>query len=550
MQAIEQTGALVLPQASPHTCVRPPRALRFFPSLSDVAFLMPLVMILSVPKGFNSLLGDGDTLWHIRTGEWILANRQVPRTDFFSFTKPGEPWFAWEWLWDLIFGWLHQNWGLGPVVAGSTLIICVTAVLVYRLALRRCGHPLVALAAAYLALTASALHWLARPHLVTLLLSVAFMSILESVGQGRTRRLLWLPLVTALWVNLHGGFFIGIVLICLYAGGMLLTPAAAVHGSMRAAVLRAKPYWICALACVAASFCNPYTYKLHIHIYRYLTDRYLAEHIDELRPLDLGAQPWPLFATLFFLAAAAVVWYARERRLGDALLILVCAGLGIARVRNIPLFALITAPLVAEAVCSFWSSLDAAEWRNWVRKAGRTACDIGYEVSFFERIPRIPVFSAAVMFGVVALTCSASASPKFTPELREPQFPVRAVEALRALPQPVRVFHDDEWGDYLNYALYPTGRVFIDGRTDFYGAKLIQVMLETLSAQHNWQQHLSKHGIDTVLVQARSPLSSVLKESAKWRLVYDDGTALIFRSTSAGSVSRIDMFDGALTAAA
>ena len=55
----------------------------------------------------------------------------------------------------------------------------------------------------------SAIHWLARPHLFTLLFTVIFYSILERVKDGKRRLLWWLPALTVLWTNLHGGFFVG-----------------------------------------------------------------------------------------------------------------------------------------------------------------------------------------------------------------------------------------------------------------------------------------------------------------------------------------------------
>src|SRR5947199_7359328 len=75
---------------------------RFLPSLTDIAFLMPIFFMFVKLGGARSFLGDGDTGWHVRTGEWILAHRQVPAIDIFSFSRPGAPWFAWEWLWDLL----------------------------------------------------------------------------------------------------------------------------------------------------------------------------------------------------------------------------------------------------------------------------------------------------------------------------------------------------------------------------------------------------------------------------------------------------------------
>ena len=90
--------------------------LRFFPSLTDVAFLTPAIFLFSKLEGAKSLLGDGDTGWHVRTGEWILQNGRVPDKDIFSFTKPGEVWYAWEWLWDLGAAYLHQRGGMAAVV--------------------------------------------------------------------------------------------------------------------------------------------------------------------------------------------------------------------------------------------------------------------------------------------------------------------------------------------------------------------------------------------------------------------------------------------------
>ena len=106
--------------------LKPNPIFRLMPSLTDIAFLMPVMFLFTRMQGVRSLLGDGDTGWHIRTGEWILAHGQVPYVDMFSFTKPGEPWFAWEWLWDLGAAWIHQRWGLGGVVLVSFFIICIT----------------------------------------------------------------------------------------------------------------------------------------------------------------------------------------------------------------------------------------------------------------------------------------------------------------------------------------------------------------------------------------------------------------------------------------
>ena len=124
---------------------------RFLPSLTDLAFLMPVAFIFLKLSGARSLLADGDTGWHLRTGEWILSHHQVPWSDIFSFSRPGAPWFAWEWLWDATFALLFRGWGMAAVVLGSLLVICLTSLALFRLVRRKCDNGLVAIAVTLLA---------------------------------------------------------------------------------------------------------------------------------------------------------------------------------------------------------------------------------------------------------------------------------------------------------------------------------------------------------------------------------------------------------------
>ena len=66
---------------------KPHFAVRLLPSLTDAAFLMPIVFLFLRMGGATGMLGDGDTGWHVRTGEWIMANGRVPHEDMFSYTQ-------------------------------------------------------------------------------------------------------------------------------------------------------------------------------------------------------------------------------------------------------------------------------------------------------------------------------------------------------------------------------------------------------------------------------------------------------------------------------
>ena len=99
----------------------------WIPSLLDCLYLSLLYwMFAGGPSGWLGLLAGGDTGWHIRTGEWIIAHGAVPKADPFSFSKPGEPWFAWEWLSDVLMAWLNSVDGLRAVLLASIAMICAT----------------------------------------------------------------------------------------------------------------------------------------------------------------------------------------------------------------------------------------------------------------------------------------------------------------------------------------------------------------------------------------------------------------------------------------
>ena len=120
---------------------RQPSALLFklWPSFADLAFALPMVFLFGRMNGTGTLLADGDTGWHIRTGEWIAAHHQVPLRDIFSFTKAGEPWYAWEWLSDILMALFHRWQGLTGVVFLFTVCIGLAIWLCLRLHLRLGG---------------------------------------------------------------------------------------------------------------------------------------------------------------------------------------------------------------------------------------------------------------------------------------------------------------------------------------------------------------------------------------------------------------------------
>ena len=119
--------------------------------------------------------------------------------------------------------------------------------------------------------------------------------------------------------------------------------------------------------------------------------------------------------------------------------------------------------------------------------------------------------------------------------------------AIRNLPlaPTTRIFTFDQWGDYLIYRLYPKTKVFMDGRSDFYGSTFNQQYLDVIALNYGWDKTLARFGVDTILMPPGTPLAGALKESSHWRVVYDDGIAVVFRPKTEGTTNSVTVGDGA-----
>src|SRR5580693_3088956 len=216
--------------------LRPALVAWIVPSVGDLIFAA-LLGLLAYTTLSVRLLGDAGIGWHIRTGQMILATHAIPRVDPFSATAfsatTGRAWFAWEWLYDVLVGWLDSAVGLNGVVLFTALVIAAVFAWTFRLLLRRGTNILLALLLVLLAASAAMIHFLARPHVVSWLFTVAWFWILESsekncpgshsldsssygIESGPDWFLWLLPPLMVVWVNVHGGFLLGFVLLAIY----------------------------------------------------------------------------------------------------------------------------------------------------------------------------------------------------------------------------------------------------------------------------------------------------------------------------------------------
>ena len=287
-----------------------------------------------------------------------------------------------------------------------------------------------------------------------------------------------------------------------------------------------------AAGCLAASLVNPYFYHLHVHLAEYLRSPYQMKYIGEFQSVNFQDASAIYLEAMLVVAIAAAVWCIKNQRFGELILLAGWAHLALIAGRNIPIFVIVAAPVSAAALVGWLHTLEKARVARWIPWAAEQFESIGEEIGPMERPWRIHAVCAAAL----ALVAFGMSLPGVGIKLK-PEYDVRAypAHALAVLGDPShRIFTHDEWGDYLLYKLSPQGtKVFVDGRSDFYGEKLEMEYVGLMDVKYDWKETLAKYDVDTVLLPVHAALASAIKESNRWRVIYDDGFAIVFRLANA-----------------
>jgi hypothetical protein len=466
-------------------------------------------------SGWISLLGDGDTGWHIRTGQYILSHHSIPTHDLFSFSRPGAPWFAWEWLTDVTYALAFQIAGLKAIVLMAGLMIALFAVLVLRYTLWRGANPLVAAVTTMLAVGASSMHFLARPHLFTLLLLPGCLWMVEADRRENTRWLWALIPVTALWTNLHGGF--AIFLACL---GMLVLVCAielALGLPRWPQILR---YSALLAGCSLASLANPYGIQLHVHIAEYLRDDWIKSIVQEFQAPTFRSEGQLQFELLLLAGLITSGFLLRRRMFAEALWVVFLAHSSLISVRHAPLYATVAAPLIACEISEWWRAAVASMKKS---SALRILYQLGADLRPGFR--RTSIWPAVLILSLAAM----DAPLKWPRDFPSVMFPTAMIHQHAGLIASGRLLTPDQWGDYIIYSFYPRQKVYVDGRSDFYGEKLGREYLHLLQGAYDWRAIMDRNGFNVALLPVDWPLASLLKLDPSWQVVQDDSSAILFR---------------------
>lgn len=453
---------------------------------------------------------DPDFWWHLRTGQYIVDTQSVPRTDIFSFTAQGEEWVAHEWLSEVLIYLFFRAGGMPLLIVAFAAVITAAFALAFLLSE---GRPFVAGFVLMLGALASSPTWGVRPQMLSVLLASAFLYLLRQYhDSGRSRWLAPIVPLTLLWVNLHSGFAIGIVILGVHLLVGLFGWARN-RNSNREMIIARGLIIVFALS-VASVMLNPNGPRMYTYPFETLTSPAMQKYIQEWFSPDFHSLQFQPFALLLVFLIGIGLWARASISLTTIILVVSFGYASLRSARNIPFFALAAIPALSRQVSE---GLYAHGWLRDRNQSVPTRSGFG-----MVNTALILVLLIVAVFRVYAIAGNQSTAERST-------FPAGAVDYINAEHPPSNLYNSYGWGGYLAWRLYPNYRVYIDGRADVYGDSFIEDYLKIYRAEPDWSAQLDSRGVRLVLVEPNSPLALAIAGSSGWQRVYADDHSVLFR---------------------
>jgi hypothetical protein len=497
-----------------------------FPRLEDVLFLGIFLSVIGL--GSRLLNMDGDLGRHLTIGNFIIDSFSIPTRDVFSHTMVGFPLTPHEWLAQVSFSVVYRIAGLNGVVVLSAIMIALTFTLVYRQCFKRSQILLMSLVITVLAAAAASVHWLARPHIFTLLFTVLWIGELENLRKNGRVRLWLLPLIMVIWVNFHGAFIAGFVIWGIYLLSSLVEfinkhPDKSGERSVMIGSTGLREPWVLLITgflALCGTLINPVGWRIWETTISFLRNSYLVGHTMEYLPPDFHqVNFWP-FLLMICVSIIFLSFNRKKISIVSALLITLWTAMGLISARNISIYAVVAAPILAGIIAGVLVG----------KHKLRHLANFDARLRFVDDKLFGHIWPALMAILILVLLMSGFVLDfnRDGNNFLSHKFPVTAVDWILEQDKKGPMFNYFPWGGYLLYRMWPEEQVFIDGQTDFYGEALTRQYEKVLTLQDGWQEILTQYQVRWVLMPTDSRLIEALSEDPRWELTYQDKTATIY----------------------
>ncbi len=483
-----------------------PKADRLTRPVHGGFFTFPTVlMAIIAAKAFWTCRGnlvDTDLWWHLRNARYIVSNFRLPNVDSYSFTAAGAAWVDHSWLSELIYHAGYQTLGMRGVFVIFAISVAVIGIAIFQLCVKRAADPLVAGLAAVFGGLLAGVGFTPRAQNFGWLCFVALFAILLRFRDTRNAPLWLIPPLFTLWINLHGGWPMGMVIFGLIFGSGLIPRYEGRLTSSPWTSAEIRRMLSVFAASIAALFVNPYGWRL----VRYPFDLMLSQKFNvaigsEWASINfndrLGAYALVTLAAVF----AAALFPKGRWRIDDAVLTAFVVFCGLTHIRFLVMTGIVLPPLL-------------------VRHLPRLS---SYDPSNERRIVNASILGIIALAMVLAFPAEQTLTAQVNAF-----FPASATNYLKANHGAGNIFNQYEWGGYVEW-FAPEIPTFIDTRTDIFEYNGVLADYFSISTFQNTDDLLDKYSIGYVIYPAGTPLAYYLSKSSRWERAYSDHQAVIYK---------------------
>lgn len=476
------------------------------PNLQDILFIILFSSVFLF--GTRMLNLDGDIFRHLSIGRFVVQNSFIPTTDIFSHTVNGTKFSPHEWLAGLLFYLVYSVANVKGLVFLAATIIAFTFLFVYKKVFSLSQNSLFAYLLTALGAMGTALHWIVRPHLFSMLLTVVWIVLLDKVEKESVKKVI-LPIffVMLFWVNTHGEFIFGFLIILSYFAGAIWDWITENNQLTRTQIINMVTV---AFVAFVASIINPVGIRVWGTILNYVGNNYLVSNTLEYQSPNFIN---PAFGILLILITLSILLLGFRERPIRAKYIILLAGITLMTLvsaRNVHLYGVV-APITLGATFvtnKQFGIFTAAE--SVISKFDKNKNNVLWPIIIMCLVGTL---LANNMFGN---------SIKFSPSF----FPIEAVRWLKENPQQGNGYNFFSWGGYLIYNLWPEKTVFIDPQTDVYGETVTRKYVTVYNSDPGWQNIFGEYDLKWAILPPGTPIESSLI-GIGWQIKYQDATAVI-----------------------
>ncbi len=499
-----------------------------FSNIKKVAIV--ILFFCAVSISLLTPIRDNDFFWHLATGRWIVEHRELPITDPFAYTtslKAQEDFFRAKilltqyWLANLLQYSVFLLGGYYGIIVLRVIIILLT-LLILALHMRKKG--LNAISSILLLLPLSlvlSMYQGDRPNQMTYFFAALFMFLADALKRGEKKGYL-LPLVLLIWANVHGGFMLGVA-VALFMGVAEVLKKIFLRGY----ALDRKFAGVLLITFVAG-FVNPNGYNILYSMLYESSAYYNANVTEAITPLAYARIGEYLFLWVLGIPLVLAGLYFTSRMYSgtdglrelilqnfDKLMVfLFLTALSFTAIRYIPLFVLVTSPMI--------SSLFSGKFQAMQQKFSR----------YF--VPELLII--ALLFGWISGSYASTVLKR--PPI-DPFFPDDAVQFIKGKEMKGRFFNSYDWGGYLIWEFYPEPFVFTDGRgisTQIYRISnaIINAEQGRYGGKLQYRELLNSYAVRHMVIQTvymtgnMYPILNILVNDPEWNLVYIGRNSLVF----------------------